>query len=98
MQATYTYDALGRRIGTKVDDDGSGPDPAVQTWMVYDRAQVRRQHLCGFRRLGQPAHPLPLCPGGGRDTRPHELRGNNRVVPPGSSLARSGTSPTHRAP
>jgi RHS repeat-associated protein len=36
MQATYTYDALGRRIGTKVDDDGSGPHAAVQTWVVYD--------------------------------------------------------------
>jgi RHS repeat-associated protein len=36
MQATYTYDALGRRIGTKVDDDGSGPHAAVQTWTVYD--------------------------------------------------------------
>jgi RHS repeat-associated protein len=36
MQATYVYDALGRRIGTKVDDDGSGPHAAVQTWMVYD--------------------------------------------------------------
>jgi RHS repeat-associated protein len=36
MQATFTYDALGRRIGTKVDDDGSGPHAAVQTWMVYD--------------------------------------------------------------
>jgi RHS repeat-associated protein len=36
MQATYTYDALNRRIGTDVDDDGSGPHSPVQTWFVYD--------------------------------------------------------------
>jgi RHS repeat-associated protein len=36
MQATYTYDALDRRIGTKVDADGAGGGAAVQTWMVYD--------------------------------------------------------------
>jgi RHS repeat-associated protein len=36
MQATYTYDAQDRRIGFKVDDDGSGPHAAVQTWAVYD--------------------------------------------------------------
>src|SRR5262249_25528965 len=36
MQVTYTYDPLGRRIGTKVDDDGAGPHSAVQTWTVYD--------------------------------------------------------------
>jgi RHS repeat-associated protein len=36
MQATYTYDALGRRIGVQVDDDGTGPHAAAQTWTVYD--------------------------------------------------------------
>jgi RHS repeat-associated protein len=36
MQATYTYDALDRRIGTNVDDDGAGAHSAVQTWTVYD--------------------------------------------------------------
>jgi RHS repeat-associated protein len=36
MQATYTYDPLDRRIGTRTDDDGAGPNPAVQTWTAYD--------------------------------------------------------------
>ena len=36
MQATYTYDALDRRIGTQVDPDGSGPSAPVQTWTAYD--------------------------------------------------------------
>lgn len=36
MQATYAYDALNRRIGTKVDLDGAGGGSPVQTWMVYD--------------------------------------------------------------
>ena len=34
--ATYTYDALGRRIGTNVDADGAGAGAAVQSWTVYD--------------------------------------------------------------
>ena len=36
MQATYTYDALGRRISTEVDADGAGAGPAVTTWTVFD--------------------------------------------------------------
>ena len=36
MQATYTYDALGRRIATEVDADGAGAGPAVKTWTVFD--------------------------------------------------------------
>jgi RHS repeat-associated protein len=40
MQATYTYDALNRRIGTKVDADGAGAGSAVQTWMVYDNRNI----------------------------------------------------------
>jgi RHS repeat-associated protein len=36
FQATYTYDALDRRIETQVDSDGSGPNPPVTTWTVYD--------------------------------------------------------------
>jgi RHS repeat-associated protein len=38
MQATYTYDALDRRIGTKVDADGVGAGSPVQSWTVYDGA------------------------------------------------------------
>jgi len=36
MQATYTYDALDRRIATEVDDDGAGPNDPVTRWTVYD--------------------------------------------------------------
>lgn len=36
MQATYSYDALNRRIGTRVDSDGAGPGSPIQTWMVDD--------------------------------------------------------------
>lgn len=36
MQATYTYDALNRRIGTQVDADGAGGGSPAQTWMVHD--------------------------------------------------------------
>jgi RHS repeat-associated protein len=35
-QATYTYDALDRRIGTAVDADGAGPGAPATTWTVYD--------------------------------------------------------------
>jgi RHS repeat-associated protein len=52
MQATYTYDALGRRIGTKVDDDGSGPHAAVQTWMVYDRPSTEANTYADFDGSG----------------------------------------------
>jgi len=38
MQATYTYDALDRRIATEVDDDGAGLGAAEATWTVYDGA------------------------------------------------------------
>jgi RHS repeat-associated protein len=57
MQATYTYDALNRRIGSDVDDDGSGPHSPVQTWFVYDgqntygdfngSAAVQKRYLYG---------------------------------------------------
>lgn len=40
MQATYTYDALNRRIGTDVDADGAGVGSPVQTWMVYDGQNI----------------------------------------------------------
>jgi len=36
MQATYTYDALDRRIATEVDLDGAGPNDPVTRWTVYD--------------------------------------------------------------
>ncbi len=36
MQATYTYDALGRRIKTDVDADGAGAGAATVTWTAYD--------------------------------------------------------------
>jgi hypothetical protein len=36
MRATYTYDALGRRIKTDVDADGAGGGAAVVTWHLYD--------------------------------------------------------------
>jgi len=36
MRATYTYDALDRRIATEVDDDGAGPNDPVTRWTVYD--------------------------------------------------------------
>ncbi len=36
MQATYTYDALGRRIKTDVDADGAGGGSATVTWSMYD--------------------------------------------------------------
>jgi RHS repeat-associated protein len=44
FQATYTYDPLNRRIGTNVDDDGSGPHAAAQTWMVYDGLEPYAQY------------------------------------------------------
>jgi RHS repeat-associated protein len=37
---TMGYDALGDRIQTSVDDDGSGPDPAVVTDYAYDRGNA----------------------------------------------------------
>ncbi len=36
MQATYTYDAFDRRIGTVVDADGAGAAAPVQSWSAYD--------------------------------------------------------------
>jgi YD repeat-containing protein len=36
MRATYTYDALGRRIKTDVDARGAGGGAVVLTWHVYD--------------------------------------------------------------
>lgn len=37
MRATYTYDALGRRIGTLVDRDGDGTTYSPErTWTAYD--------------------------------------------------------------
>ena len=36
MQATYTYDAFGRRIAAEVDADGAGAGPAVKTWTAFD--------------------------------------------------------------
>jgi RHS repeat-associated protein len=36
MQATYVYDALGRRIKTDVDADGAGSGTATVTWYAYD--------------------------------------------------------------
>jgi RHS repeat-associated protein len=35
-QATYTYDALDRRIATQIDSDGAGPGSPVTTWSIYD--------------------------------------------------------------
>jgi RHS repeat-associated protein len=34
----FTYDVGNLRIGKSLDPDGSGPQPAVQTWTVYDGA------------------------------------------------------------
>jgi RHS repeat-associated protein len=34
----FTYDVNNLRIGKSLDPDGSGPQPAVQTWTVYDGA------------------------------------------------------------
>ena len=35
-QVTYTYDALNRRIGEKIDADGAGSGAPVQTWTLFD--------------------------------------------------------------
>jgi RHS repeat-associated protein len=37
---TMGYDAIGDRIQTSLDDDGSGPDPAVVTDYAYDRGNA----------------------------------------------------------
>lgn len=36
MQATYTYDAIDRRIRNQVDADGAGSGSPATTWTVYD--------------------------------------------------------------
>jgi RHS repeat-associated protein len=39
-QSTYTYDALDRRIGARVDADGAGAGVPVQRWTAYDGANA----------------------------------------------------------
>jgi YD repeat-containing protein len=69
MRATYTYDALDRRIGVDVDADGAGAGAAVQTWTAYD-GQNTYADFDGSGTLAPTAWPgfrttatEPLLPG-----------------------------------
>ena len=84
--ATYTYDALNRRIG--IEDNGT------QTWTVYDGTESLRR----FQRLGHAAGAVSLRPGRrerggrGRDPGADQLRRHDGLV-----LARqAGLGARHR--
>ena len=51
MVATYTYDALGRRIG--IDDSGT------QTWTVYNGKSADANPYADFNSSGRSRDALP---------------------------------------
>ncbi len=73
--ATYTYNALGQRIG--IDDSGT------QTWTVYNGKSPDANPYADFNGSGGADNALPRRPGGRRALRADELERHPGLVSDG---------------
>ncbi len=72
-QATYTYDALDRRIG--FDDNGT------QTWTVYNGSSADANPYADFNGSGTLLTRYVSGLAVDETLRPHQFRRHNRLVP-----------------